>query len=280
VSEARRPVVRVGGLALGLAVALATSGCVAAGLATGPLMSAVQLIGDRSVERTVQADMQEAWAATEVALTGMAFRVEGRDREEAQWRLRGVADGVTVHARLERVTARLTRMAFRVETGGLGADRNTGEQIHEQVAQVLVATGRAATNGAGAVSAEALTSLEAEVRRMRLEMEERKPSTSTVPGRAPEPAPTLRVEPSAIITVPASAALPTAPGPTPITSVARPVGAVAPIVVEPLAIGAATGVEGAIEAPASSSITSMTAPLRPAAALTPIGPASGSGSGK
>jgi hypothetical protein len=88
------------------------------------------------------------------------------------------------------------------------------------------------------------------------------------------------VEPSAIIAIPASAALPTAPGPMPITSVGQPVGAVTPIVAEPAAVVSAGVRERTIEAPDPSSITSMTVPLRPAAALTPIGPASGAESTK
>src|SRR5512145_3357779 len=125
--------VRISGLALGLVVGLATSGCVAAGLATGPLMSAVQLIGDRTVERTVAAELAEAQGATEAVLARMAFRIESRERDDGIRRLRAVADDVTVDATLERVTARLTRVGLRVEAGRMVADRDTGVQMHEQL---------------------------------------------------------------------------------------------------------------------------------------------------
>ena len=108
-----------------LAAGLAAGGCVAAGFATAPLVSAVQLIGDRSVARTVGADMHAAWAAVETTLTDMAFRVEARESEATGWRLRGVADQVTVQATLERVTPRVSRGTVRGGTGGRLAERPT-----------------------------------------------------------------------------------------------------------------------------------------------------------
>jgi hypothetical protein len=105
---------RVQAALLALVAATATSACVAAGFATAPLVSAVQLISDRSVARTVGADIGDTWVAVETTLVGMAFRVEGRAREDNEWRLRGVADRVTVEARLERVTPRVTRVTVRV----------------------------------------------------------------------------------------------------------------------------------------------------------------------
>src|SRR5262249_32412313 len=127
-------IMRIGGLALGLAVAFSTSGCVAAGVAAGPLMSAVQLLTDRTVERTVGADLTEAQDPTEPVLARMAFQLESREHEEGIRRLRAEADGVTVHVKLERVTAKLTRVGLRVEVGKMTADRDTGTQMHEQIA--------------------------------------------------------------------------------------------------------------------------------------------------
>ena len=43
---------------------LQTAGCTAAGMAAGPILTAISLVSDRSVERTVAADLTTAWAAT------------------------------------------------------------------------------------------------------------------------------------------------------------------------------------------------------------------------
>jgi hypothetical protein len=263
-----RVLVRLGGLVLGLVVALATSGCVAAGLAGGPLMSAVQLIGDRTVERTVAAELAEALGATEAVLTRMAFRIEDREREEGVRRLRAVADEVTVHVRLERVTNKLTRLGLRVEAGGLLPDRDTGTQIQEQVAAALApATARAPVSEPGA--AEAWTTLQGEIRKLRSDIEERRAAER--PARAGENGTTMRLEPGAIVTVPMSAALPTVGGQAPPVSIqapATPISTVAESASLPRGAAAAT-----LDA-------RMGAPLRPAAALTPIQPAVGVGSDK
>jgi hypothetical protein len=268
-STARRAVVRVGGLVLGLAVALATSGCVAAGLASGPLMSAVQLVGDRTVERTVGAELAEAQGATEAVLARMAFRIESRERDEGIRRLRAVADHVTVHARLERVTAKLTRVGLRVETGGLVADRDTGAQMHDQIAAVLApaASGSPVPDPA---AAEALTTLQAEIRKLRSDIEDRREATR--PVSAGETGRNMRVEPDAVVVAPMSAALPTVGGPAPPVSVALPAAATA---VAPVAQPAAARRE---TAPATADLRTA-APLHPAGTLTPILPVAGLGSG-
>lgn len=258
-----------------LAAGLAAGGCVAAGFATAPLVSAVQLIGDRSVARTVGADMHAAWAAVETTLSDMAFRVEAREREATGWRLRGVADQVTVQATLERVTPRVTRVMVRVETGGILADRHTAATIHEQIARtVAAAAGATAGTPASPSTGDALTSLEAEVRRLRTEMEARR---SSVPPRAEDPAAApaaVHVQPGAVVTVPLSAAVPSIPGPVPPTSVARPVGMIAPIAAGIPLVEATPGDERPSSPPAGSP-----AALRPAEALVPIRPVSAPGSG-
>lgn len=259
----------VRGLALGLVVALATSGCVAAGLAGGPLISAVQLIGDRTVERTVAAELAEALGATEAVLTRMAFRIEDRQREEGVQRLRAVADEVTVHVKLERVTTKLTRLGFRVEAGGLRADRDTGTQIHEQVAAALApAPPRAPVSEP--VAAETLTTLQGEIRKLRSDIEARRAAER--PASAGENRTSMRLEPGAIVTIPMSAALPTLGGPAPPVSVPAP--ATASATVQPI-----EPVPGRRE-PAPGTLEARTAPLRPAGALTPILPATGVGSGR
>jgi hypothetical protein len=258
-----------------LAAGLAAGGCVAAGFATGPLVSAVQLLGDRSVARTVGADMDAAWSAVEATLSDMAFRVEARERGATEWRLRGVADPVSVQATLERVTPRVTRVTVRVETGGVLADRHTAATIHEHIARTVAqATGATAGTPASSSTGDALTSLEAEVRRLRTEMEGRRSSGQpSAEGPAAPPA-AVRVQPGEVVTVPLSAAVPSMPGRVPATSVARPVGVMAPIAADIPLVGAALGDE-----PPSSSTTASTAPLRPAEALVPIRPVSAPANG-
>jgi hypothetical protein len=259
-----------------LAAGLTAGGCVAAGFATGPLVSAVQLIGDRSVARTVGAEMDAAWAAVETTLSDMAFRVEGRERGATEWRLRGVADPVSVQATLERVTPRVTRVTVRVETGGVLADRHTAATIHEHIARAVAqATGATAGTPASSSTGDALTSLEAEVRRLRMEMEGRR-SSGQPPAEGPAAPPAaVRVQPGAVVTVPLSAAVPSMPGPVPATSLARPVGVMAPIAADIPLVGAAPSGD---ERP-SSSTTGSTAPLRPAEALVPIRPVSAPATG-
>jgi hypothetical protein len=261
--------VRTSGLALGLVVGLATSGCVAAGLATGPLMSAVQLIGDRTVERTVAAELAEAQGATEAVLARMAFRIESRERDDGIRRLRAVADDVTVHATLERVTAKLTRVGLRVEAGRMVADRDTGTQMHEQIAAVL-APAVARPSADDPAAAEALVTLQAEIRKLRSDIEERRTAERPAPS---ENGPGMRVQPGAVVSAPMSAALPTVGGPAPPVSVPVPAGADAAV---PAAEPASTRRQaGPITIDARTA-----APLHPAGALTPILPTTGVGSGK
>lgn len=255
---------RLGVVALALLVALATSGCAAAGLAAGPLVSAVQLFGDRTVERTVAAELAEAQGATEAVLAKMAFGIESRERDDGIRRLRAVADGVTVHATLERVTARLTRVGLRVEAGRMVADRDTGTQMHEQIAALL-----APARPPGDPAAEALTTLQDEIRKLRSDIEERR--TAERPAGAPPTGTSVRVESGAVVSAPMSAALPTVGGPAPPVSVPVPATAA---YVAPLAQAASSQREAA-------TIDARTAaPLHPAGALTPILPATGVGSGR
>jgi hypothetical protein len=264
---AGRGLARVGVLAVVLAVGLTTSGCIAAGLAAGPLMSAVQLVGDRSVERTVAAELAEAQGATEAVLARMAFRIESREQEDGVRRLRAVADKVTVHARLERVTVKLTRVGLRVETGGMIPDRDTGAQVHDQIAALLAPTRLPVDNGG---QAEALSTLQGEIRKLRSDLEERRP---TPPPAPVESGTSMRVEPGAVVSAPMSAALPTVGGPAPSVSVAVPVTAPAPASAAPSLASGPNAALAAVE-------TGSAAPLRPAGALTPIRPATGVGSGK
>jgi hypothetical protein len=259
---------RLGGLALGVALGLSTSGCVAAGLAGGPLMSAVQVVSDRTVERTVGADLAEAQGVTEAVLTRMAFRIEDRQRGDGIRRLRGVADDVTAHVRLERVTAKLTRVGVRVERGRLLADRDTGAQIHEQIAALLTPA-TVPTAASDPAAAEAFSAVQAELHRLRSDLESRR-AERPIPLR--ESGTAVRVEPGGVVSIPLSAALPTVGGPAPPVSV--PLPATAPTISDGPA---------ASPPPAARPATlpdSVARPLHPAGALTPIQAAIGAGSDK
>ena len=261
-TRARSGVARLEMLALGVVLALATSGCAAAGLAGAPLMSAVQLIGDRTVDRTMAADLAEAQGATETVLARMAFRLESRERNEGVRRLRAVADGVTVYARLERVTAKLTRIGLRVEAGRMVADRDTGTQMQEQIAALL------APRTVDPAAAEALTTLKAEIHKLRSDMGERRAAEAPVPAR--ETGTSASVKASAVVTAPMSAALPTVGGPAPSVSVAVPATATGPAV---------PSVSSRPEVAPAMADARTAAALHPAGALTPIQPTTGVGSG-
>jgi len=256
---------RIGGLALGLSVAFATSGCVAAGVAAGPLVSAVQLLTDRTVERTVGADLTEAQNATEAVLARMAFQLESREQEEGIRRLRAEADGVTVHVKLERVTAKLTRVGLRVEAGKMTADRDTGTQMHEQIAALLTSPSPASKVTIDPAAADELKTLHTEIRKLRSNIEERRPLEA--PAATSATAPAVRLEPGAVVTAPMSAALPTVGGPAPVVSVAVPVGTVVSATAPPPA-------DPKQPPPGARSPGA----LHPAGALTPIQPVSGMGS--
>jgi hypothetical protein len=256
---------RFTGLVLGCVVALASSGCVAAGLAAGPLMSAVQLISDRTVERTVAAELAEAQGVTEAVLTRMAFRIESRERDDGIRRLRAVAGDVTVHAKLERVTATMTRVGLRVEAGKLVADRDTGAQIHEQITGLLTSASARPVASDPAVT-EALTTLQGEVRKLRSDHQERQVTEPLAPTRHGT---SMRVEPGAIVTAPMSAALPTVGGSAPPVSVPLPATAVS-AVPQPA--------PASLQREAAADDARTAAPLAPASALTPILPAKGVGS--
>jgi uncharacterized protein DUF3568 len=256
---------------LALLAGVAVGGCAVAAPLISASITAAPMFGGRSVDRTVGADMQDAWAAVETALQDTAFHVESRERTEAEWTLRAVAGGVTVSARLEHVTPKLTRVTLRVEAGSLLPDRKTADVIHDHILKVLdTATRATVSTSGGASQAEALRSLETEVRRLRTDIGDgRSVGRPQTDGAAANPAPVLRVEPSAIVTVPLSAALPTVSGPVPPTSVIQPAGVMTPMAPH------GPVVEQRLPVVAIDRM----APLRPADALVPVRPANAPGSG-
>jgi hypothetical protein len=154
--------------ALLLSAALANGGCVAAGVAASPLISAFQAVADRTLERTVPVDLSIAWGASLDTLQRMGFRLDHLDREGDPRVIEGSADRITVTARLSRVTATMTRLAIRVEAGGITADKDTAEAIAAQVlAQVKTPEGRIDS----ADAARALDTLRQEVQQLRSTLE-------------------------------------------------------------------------------------------------------------
>ena len=119
------------------AIALVGSGC-AASMAAGPLISALQAISDRSVQRTLSADLETAWTATLDTLKRMDVHVRETNQDEEEWTLEAVGDEVTLYVKLAPITPRMTRVSLRAEAGGLFADKETAEEILNQVTLSLV----------------------------------------------------------------------------------------------------------------------------------------------
>lgn len=207
---------------LPLLLAVLLEGCAGAGLAAmGPLFSTIQMVSDRSVERTLPADRHATWMATLDTLGRMAVRVSESDRTGESWVLRGTGETVTVHGELSRVTPALTRLSLRVEAGRILADKQTAEQILTQVAASLAA--QEATRGpvGGADDRDdALAGLQRQIERLNAKLDE-----ATRTERPPAESPTTGV-PSApgggsislsagasVLVVPASVGLPLAQGP-------------------------------------------------------------------
>ena len=198
-----------------------TGGCVTAGLALmGPLAGSVTAIADRSVDRTMPADLGTTWGATADALARMAVRVDQTEKSEAKWRLTGIGEAATVHSTLERVTAGMTKVSVRVEGGGLFADKQTSEEILNQIAASLTrlaSSGRheGAAPGANAVNDE-LRGLQRQIERLGTKIEQAREAPPAPPR--PEAGPAATVSSTPIIVVPASAGVaivPAAAVPTP-----------------------------------------------------------------
>jgi hypothetical protein len=200
---------------------LGSGGCVTAGLAAlGPVMGSISALADRSVERTIPADLSTTWGATVDALARMAVRVEQTEKSGNRWQLTGTYEAVTVHVTLERVTASMTKVSVRVEAGRIYADKRTGEELLNQVGASLASlTGSGPHDAAAAAEASAarLGALQRAIERLGTKVEEaRDGRDARRPVGSPEtstPSPTVTTSP--IITVPASAGVATVPGAVP-----------------------------------------------------------------
>jgi hypothetical protein len=198
-------------------VLLGSGGCVTAGLAAvGPILGSITAIGDRTVERTIPADLSTTWGATVDALGRMAVRVEETEKSGTRWRLTGTEDGVTVYGTLERVTGNMTKVSIRVEAGSIYADKRTGEELLNQVGASLASLTGNGPRDAGA-AAESMERLQRAVDRLGTKVEAAREGRDgrrpTGNSEASTPAPTVTASP--IITVPTSAAVTTTPGPPP-----------------------------------------------------------------
>ena len=202
-------------LTLGLlSAALGAGGCTTLGFAVaGPLFTGVAAIADRSVERTIPADQITTWGITVDALSRMAVRLDETDKSGERWLLKGTGAAVTVHGTLDRVTTRMTKVSIRVEAGRLLADKNTGDEILNQISASLASLGPAAGDAAPAakpdLSADRLRTLQREIERLSTKLDEardKSPSPSK-PHTAPVPTPS----PTSIVVISGSAGVPTLP---------------------------------------------------------------------
>jgi hypothetical protein len=205
-------------------VLLGSGGCVAAGLAAvGPMLGSITALGDRTVERTIPADLSTTWGATVDALARMAVRVEQTEKSGNRWRLTGIEGDVTVYGTLERVTPSMTKLSIRVEAGSIYADKRTGEELLNQVGVSLASLTGSGPRDAGA-AVESMVRLQRAVDRLGTKVEEARDGRD---GRRPPTSPEISVPPptvttSPIITVPTSAAVATIPGATPVLAGPRP----------------------------------------------------------
>lgn len=191
-------------------------GCATAGFAiVGPLAGSVTAIVDRSVERTLPADLSTTWGATADALERMAVRIEETDRSGAKWRLTGIGGATTVHGTLERVTAGMTSVSVRVEAGGLFPDKKTGDELLNQIAASLAnlagAGRRDGTTSAAEASIDQFRALQQEIQRLGTRIEQTRVAPS--PTARPEAPSVLTPSQVPIITIPTSAGVATVPVP-------------------------------------------------------------------
>jgi hypothetical protein len=196
--------------------ALTAGGCATAGLAlVGPLAGSLTAIVDRSVDRTLPADLSTTWGATADALARMAVRIEETDKSGAKWRLTGTGGATTVHSTLERVTDGMTKVSVRVEVGGLFADKNTSDELLNQIAASLASLasgGRRDGTASGAdVSNEQMRVLQREIQRLGTKIEQAREAPPPTGRPEAPPAPTASLIP--VITIPTSAGVATAPVP-------------------------------------------------------------------
>jgi hypothetical protein len=105
----------------------------------------------------------------------MEIRIQETDRDEEAWTLEGVGDEVTVYAKLVPVTPQMTKVFLRAEAGGLLADKDTAEEILNQVALSVVPPSAVVVREPSAEGdgfAEELAALEEQIRQLKLAIED------------------------------------------------------------------------------------------------------------
>jgi hypothetical protein len=192
-------------------------GCATAGMALmGPLAGTVTAIVDRSVDRTLPADLSTTWGATADALARMGVRIEETDKSGAKWRLTGTGGATTVHGTLESVTAGMTKVSVRVEVGGLFADKNTSDELLNQISASLASFAsmgrRDGTASAADASIDQLRVLQRQIERLGTKIEQAREASPPTARSAEAPA-AQTVSPIPVIMVPASAGVATVPVP-------------------------------------------------------------------
>jgi len=150
-----------------------SGGCAAAGMAAvGPVLSAVEALADRSVERTLPADLSGASSVTLDTVSRLGFKVHDLQRADDTWTFEAANEKLTVHGQLTRFSPSLTRVSLRVEIGSFAADKSTADEILNQIAASLAEQLRArAPVAADDAASRRLAEIEAELQRLRTELE-------------------------------------------------------------------------------------------------------------
>ena len=175
-------------VALLLSTVLTSGGCVAAGVAVSPMISALQAVTDRTLERSIPADQSLTWAASIETIQRMGFQVDRLRSEEEPRVIEASAEGMTVTARVSRMTPSMTRLGLRVESGRITADKDTADAIAGQVlARVQTTASDTARARETQEAIRAVDGLRHELQQLR--------STMGPPRVAPAPAPASDVAP-------------------------------------------------------------------------------------
>ena len=194
--------------------------------AVGPVLSAIEALADRTVERTLPADLPGASTAALDTLSRLGLTVRNLQRADEAWTFEAANEKLTVHGQLTQLSPSLTRLSLRVEVGQLAADKSTADEILNHIAASLAEQLRArASAAADSGGAGRLAEIEAELQRLRVEVEaararahaDQKPGRDEVDAR--EGAGTRRVP--GVISIPASYGVPAIVAPSLLDS-ARP----------------------------------------------------------
>jgi hypothetical protein len=216
-----------------LFLAVACGGCAAAGMAAiSPVLSAIEALSDRTVERTLPADLLGASAAALDTVSRLGFEVRDLQRADEAWTFEAANEKLAVHGQLTRLSSSLTRLSLRVEIGSFAADKSTADEILNQIAASLADQFRArASAAADSGGSSRLAEIEAELQRLRVEVEAARTRADRRPGRdevdAREGAGTRSVP--GVISIPASYGVPTIAAPSLLDSARPDWGGAAPL---------------------------------------------------